>query len=100
MEDLDWYRNKYEFEEKKAGVLDERKIWTDMRIRMNLKKKKRVLDERKITKKNKTKQNKKKKTFSWLKWIANAIHNEPIQLKGEWERLKPLLLGLIPKVKP
>ena len=33
---------------KKDGVLDERKIWTDMRISMNLKKKRGGLNERKI----------------------------------------------------
>ena len=33
---------------KKDGVLDKRKIWTDMRISMNLKKKRGGLNERKI----------------------------------------------------
>ena len=34
--------------EKKYGVLDKRKIWTDMRISMNLKKKRGGLNKRKI----------------------------------------------------
>ena len=38
-EDLDWYRNKHEFMEKKDGVLNKRKIWTDIGISMNLMKK-------------------------------------------------------------
>ena len=47
-EDLDWYKNEHKFKEKKDGVLDERKIWTDMRISMNLKKKGKGLNKRKI----------------------------------------------------
>ena len=38
-EDLDWHENKHESKEKRGG-LNERKIWTDKGISMNLKKKK------------------------------------------------------------
>ena len=39
LEQIDRYKNKHEFEEKTDGVLDKWKIWTDIRIGMNLKKK-------------------------------------------------------------
>ena len=38
MEDLDWFENKHE-SKKKRGGLNKWKIWTDIRICMNLKKK-------------------------------------------------------------
>ena len=65
-EDLDWYKNKHEFKEKKDGVLNKRKIWTDIGISMNLMKKKYgVLDERKIWTDMRISMNRKKKEGVW-----------------------------------